>query len=138
MAVIIAATVFRFLCEEQINITGTLLGGISTVTTAVIWTSVAWLTYRFMGLIYVWAIKKPGVSSSSLDASLVRTAFRTFSMAIALVVIGYGATQIGIPIYGVIAGLGVGGLAIALAAQPTIENFIGGVILYADRMVRSR
>ncbi len=50
--------------------------------------------------------------------------------------LGYGATQIGIPIYGVIAGLGVGGLAIALAAQPTIENLIGGIILYADRMVR--
>ncbi|MDN3719781.1 mechanosensitive ion channel [Roseibium salinum] len=62
--------------------------------------------------------------------------FASFSLAIALVVLGYGATQIGIPIYGVIAGLGVGGLAIALAAQPTIENLIGGIILYADGMVR--
>jgi MscS family membrane protein len=32
--------------------------------------------------------------------------------------------------------LGVGGLAIALAAQPTIENLIGGMNLFADRPIR--
>jgi len=47
-----------------------------------------------------------------------------------------GANRLGIPVYGIVAGPGVGGLAIALAAQPTIENLIGGLILYADRPVR--
>jgi MscS family membrane protein len=40
-----------------------------------------------------------------------------------------GATDIGLPIYGVIAGLGVGGLALDLAARPTLENLISGFIL---------
>ena len=40
------------------------------------------------------------------------------------------------PLIGILAGLGVGGLAFALAAQPTLENFIGGVMIYADRPVR--
>jgi MscS family membrane protein len=35
-----------------------------------------------------------------------------------------------------IAGLGVGGLAIALAAQKTVENFFGGVVVIADRPVK--
>jgi MscS family membrane protein len=47
-----------------------------------------------------------------------------------------GARNLGVPIAGLIAGLGVGGLAIALASQSTLENFIGGVILYADQPVR--
>ena len=34
------------------------------------------------------------------------------------------------------AGLGVGGIAVALAAQKTVENFIGGITLYADQPVR--
>ena len=34
------------------------------------------------------------------------------------------------------AGLGVGGLAVALAIRPTLENLIGGAILYTDRPVR--
>ncbi len=34
-----------------------------------------------------------------------------------------------------VAGLGVGGLAVALAVRPTLENLIGGVILFTDRPV---
>jgi MscS family membrane protein len=41
---------------------------------------------------------------------------------------GYNATTI-------LAGLGVGGLAIALAAQKTIENFFGGVSVISDQPV---
>ena len=44
--------------------------------------------------------------------------------------------RLGVPVAGLVAGLGVGGLAIALAAQSTLENFIGGIILYADQPVR--
>lgn len=40
------------------------------------------------------------------------------------------------PVYGIVAGLGVGGLAIALAAQPMIENLIGGMNLFVDKPVR--
>jgi len=36
----------------------------------------------------------------------------------------------------VLAGLGVGGIAVALAAQKSIENLFGGATLYADRPVR--
>jgi MscS family membrane protein len=35
-----------------------------------------------------------------------------------------------------VAGLGVGGIAVALAAQKSIENLFGGITLYADRPVR--
>ncbi|WP_193853091.1 mechanosensitive ion channel domain-containing protein [Orrella marina] len=33
----------------------------------------------------------------------------------------------------VLAGLGVGGLAVALAAQSTLQNFISGITLYFDQ-----
>jgi MscS family membrane protein len=46
------------------------------------------------------------------------------------------ADRIGIPIAPLVAGLGVGGLAIALAVRPTLENVIGGLTLFADRPVR--
>lgn len=32
-----------------------------------------------------------------------------------------------------VAGLGVGGIAVVLAAWPTIENVIGGLTLFADK-----
>jgi MscS family membrane protein len=42
----------------------------------------------------------------------------------------------GVNVLTVIAGLGVGGIAVALAAQKTLENFIGGITVYADQPVR--
>ena len=64
---------------------------------------------------------------------LLRRTVKIFVAAIAVVVVvqnlGYDAT-------GLLAGLGVGGLALALAAQKTVENLFGGVMLIADQPVR--
>jgi MscS family membrane protein len=42
----------------------------------------------------------------------------------------------GLNVITVLAGLGIGGIAVALAAQKTVENFIGSITLYADQPVR--
>jgi MscS family membrane protein len=43
---------------------------------------------------------------------------------------------LGVNISAAVAGLGVGGIAVALAAQKSLENLFGGVTLFADRPVR--
>ncbi|TVQ35703.1 MAG: mechanosensitive ion channel family protein [Geminicoccaceae bacterium] len=56
-----------------------------------------------------------------------------------VVIIGaalYLAEVLSIPWQGVIAGLGVGGIAVALAAQGTVANFIGGLTLFADKPIK--
>ena len=40
-----------------------------------------------------------------------------------------------IPYQGVIAGLGISGLAVALVAQPTLQNFLSGITLYMDKPI---
>ncbi len=45
------------------------------------------------------------------------------------------AHALAVPYQGVLAGLGIGGLAIALAARPTLENVISGITIYVDRPV---
>jgi len=47
-----------------------------------------------------------------------------------------GADYLGISVAPLLAGFGVGGLAVALAAQHTFENVIAGVRLFADAPVR--
>jgi len=50
---------------------------------------------------------------------------------------GIGALQaLGFSITSLLAGLGIGGLAIALASQKTVEHLFGGVTLVADQPVR--
>ena len=136
LSLFLTAFAFRYLIEHQVNITGDVLIMVGAICEAVQWASIAWFAYQSVDLLASWVMKNPAVPAASLDSSLLLSAFRLFGFALAVVLLGYGATRIGIPVYGVIAGLGVGGLAVALAAQPTLENLIGGVILYADRMVR--
>jgi MscS family membrane protein len=57
------------------------------------------------------------------------------ALLIALAVIGL-LDNIGFNVTGLIAGLGVGGLAFALAAQKSIENLFGGVTLITDQPIR--
>ena len=37
---------------------------------------------------------------------------------------------------GIVAGLGVGGLAFALAARATLENLLAGVVIYMDKSIK--
>lgn len=64
---------------------------------------------------------------------LGRRVAKVFLGAIALVVV---LQNVGLDVTGLIAGLGVGGLAVALAAQKSIANLFGGVSLIADQAVR--
>lgn len=67
---------------------------------------------------------------------------RSVAVALAKVAVIVGsllvlAEVLNIPYEGVIAGLGIGGLAVALAARSTLENFIAGLTLIADKPVRA-
>jgi MscS family membrane protein len=61
---------------------------------------------------------------------------RSLKIFIALVALIAALQNFGFNVTGLIAGLGVGGLAIALAAQKTVENLFGSVSLVADEPVR--
>jgi MscS family membrane protein len=62
-----------------------------------------------------------------------RRTVKAFIVAIAFIAM---LDSFGFDVTAVLAGLGVGGIAVALAAQKTVENLFGGVTLYADRPVR--
>jgi MscS family membrane protein len=66
----------------------------------------------------------------------VRLGFRIATFLATAWMVIVGADSMGISVTPLIAGLGVSGLAVALAAQHTIENFIAGLVLFADKPVR--
>lgn len=68
-------------------------------------------------------------NSSSIAKGLVKLLILCIG---ALVLCGV----LGIPITPIIASLGIGSLAVALALQPTLENFFSGIQLIADKPIR--
>lgn len=57
-------------------------------------------------------------------------------MGLAIVALLIALAQFGYPVTTLLAGLGIGGIAIALAAQKTVEHLFGSVSLAADRAFR--
>ncbi|OKL43590.1 mechanosensitive ion channel family protein [Pseudovibrio exalbescens] len=135
VAALLALQLLQYLAVEEINITSHVVIGLNLVIEAVSWALLAIIVYLIIDFVAATILSQDRYRET-LDASILRTGFRILGITAVLCLLGYGATRLGIPLFGVIAGLGVGGLAIALAAQPTLENLIGGIILYADRMVR--
>jgi len=96
----------------------------------------AWLVWRAAPVLAEAVISSPRIKRESIDAHLIRIFTRLLGLVVAVGLLLVGADMVGLPAYGIVAGLGVGGLAIALAAQPTVENLIGGFSLFADKPIR--
>ena len=81
-------------------------------------------------------LARPAIAEESLDAHLLRLLGKVAGIISSVSILAFGAQQVGLPILGLLAGVGVGGLAVALAAQHSIENLIAGLNLYVDRPIR--
>jgi len=96
----------------------------------------AWLAFRvvdaFISGLRGFLTKRKRVwpySTMALASRLLKVSAVIFAFTAMLTDWGYNTSTI-------VAGLGVGGIAIALAAQKTIENLFGGVSVISDRPVR--
>ncbi len=134
--VLVAVPVAAYLALVQISLTGEVGSTVQLVATAVMFLAGAWTVWRLAPVIAETIIASPHVLRTSIDANLIRISARLLGIVVAAGFLILGAERLGLPVYGIVAGLGVGGVAIALAAQPTIENLIGGLSLFADKPIR--
>jgi len=68
-----------------------------------------------------------------IDQGIENFLFRVASVALWAVVLLTAANELGVNVTGIVAALGIVGLAMAFAAQDTIENIIAGIFLMVDR-----
>ena len=105
------------------------LGGIATV-------SVFWALWRAADVWASFLASRPGVIDNPSARSLVAL-LRNFAKAF-VAAGGVLATlaAFGYPVTTVLAGLGIGGVALAFGAQKTVENLFGSVALAVDQPFR--
>ena len=133
---LLATPAVAYLALVQLNLIRGVGSALELTVTAVIFVAGAWMSWRAAPVVAEAIIASPKIAPESIDAHLIRICARLLALAAAAALLAVGADRVGLPLYGIIAGLGIGGLALALAAQPTIENLIGGLSLFADKAVR--
>jgi MscS family membrane protein len=81
-----------------------------------------------------YALKGSGLANSNaMDAQLTKFATQTLKVVIIILGVLVALQTVGVNVASVLAGLGLGGLALALAAQETVANFFGSVMIILDK-----
>lgn len=133
LGILAFATVFRSV-PELVALPDTLRAWTVTVANVVMVCAVAYLLYRAVDIPDVWLTQLAAGTKSKLDdllVPMVRKTLRTVIVVLALAQIAQLLSDK--PLSSIIASLGIGGLAIALAAQETLKNFFGSLVLLADK-----
>jgi len=124
------------LANVQLSLTGWVSGGVEWVAEAIHYFALGWIIWAGSTAVAEAVITSPKIADQSQNAHLLRLLARTLGLVAVIAIIFHISYLLGAPVYGLVAGLGVGGIAIALAAKPTIENFIGSLNLFVDNPVR--
>ncbi|MGE0225042.1 MAG: mechanosensitive ion channel family protein [Acetobacteraceae bacterium] len=134
-----------FLAASASSLAFTLLGlkiwgeAVSTIIAAlriVILFAATWFAIASIQRVADVIVRGRGLRGGSIDAQLIKVVSTLICIAVGLTSGFIVADELGIPVGPLLAGLGIGGLAIALAVRPTLENVIGGLTLFADRPAR--
>ncbi|WP_088104922.1 mechanosensitive ion channel family protein [Halalkalibacter urbisdiaboli] len=94
---------------------------------------IGWGLYNFTSIhssAFVKMARTIDLDEDSMVVPFVSKLLRFGVIALTIVIVG---SEWGYNINGFVAGLGLGGLAFALAAQDTISNFFGGVIIITEK-----
>lgn len=89
--------------------------------------------YRLVDVLGIYFERMAERSANTLDdqlAPLVRKILRVFVILVGIIVI---LNSIRVDIWPLLTGLSIGGLAFALAAQDTLKNFFGSLMIFIDR-----
>ena len=122
-----------YLITDQINMIGAVAKDLLLILQTIKYVIAIWVTWLGSLLVAEIVISSPKIEDESLNAQLLRLSARIVGITLGLTIVFYGANQIGLPIVGVLAGVGVGGLAIALAAQDSLKNLLGSLMIFMDR-----
>ncbi|MEL6548554.1 MAG: mechanosensitive ion channel family protein, partial [Myxococcota bacterium] len=98
-----------------------------------VWLSLVWLTFRLVDVLAGTMARAADKTDSKIDDQLVPLIRRTLKIIVAVTAGIWVAQNLGYSVTSLIASLGVGGLALALAAQDTVANFFGSVVVFTDR-----
>ncbi len=101
--------------------------------------NITWFVVRFINAMiqeYLVPAAADEKSYKYLDSTILPIISRTVLGIFWVIGVVMALRNVGVDVGALIAGLGIGGLAFALAAQDTIKNIFGGITIFTDRPFR--
>ena len=120
----------------RIGLTQVGLPGVGAMIGVFLIVAIAVFAYRLIALVGGWFLARAQKTTSDVDEIAASLGTGLMKLLVVVGTVIAVADVVGLPYEGVLAGLGVGGVAIAFAARDTVSNMLGGGILMADRPFR--
>ncbi|MES9930873.1 MAG: mechanosensitive ion channel domain-containing protein [Candidatus Thiodiazotropha sp. 6PDIVS] len=136
VVIALLASIIADFIDNDLNISGDLSNAIIAAGRLIVTVMGAWAFYLLSSALAATIIARPQWQERRSEAALLRISAITIGLMGGVWIVVAGVRALGAELIPILAGLGVGGLAVALAAQTTIANFIGGLILFIDKPVR--
>jgi MscS family membrane protein len=94
---------------------------------------VLWFLFRLVDVGSQYLVRLAGKTDSKLDDQLIPVIRKALKATVGVIGFVWVVQLLGYSVSSLIAGLGIGGLAVALALQDTLANFFGSVFIFLDR-----
>ncbi|MBN2194951.1 MAG: mechanosensitive ion channel family protein [Polyangiaceae bacterium] len=95
--------------------------------------SVVWAAYRLVEVLAERMAMQASKTDSKLDDQLVPLVRKSLKVITVIAGVLFILQNLDVNIASLLAGLGIGGVAVALAAKDTIANFFGSIMIFVDR-----
>ena len=131
---VLAGGLYLAVSVRVINLSGESLKFWSQVCQGIAVLAAGWFIYRMVDIVELFLVRWTSKTDTALDdqlVPLVRKSMRVFVVILAALFIVQNIFKWDIG--ALIAGLGIGGLAFALAAKDMLANLFGSVTIFADR-----
>lgn len=122
-----------YLAARVLDLDSAAAGVVTQITRTLVIIAFALIAYRIVTLLFLTRGRLYSLTGIAIEEALLpfaRTGLQIIILAIAIVII---IQVLGYDVSGLIAGLGIGGLAISLAAQDTLANLFGFTAIVGDR-----
>ncbi len=109
---------------------------LSVVVQIVVSGALIWLFYRLAIVAGEYLQDRSRRTTGRLDDQLVKLLANTMKTFVVVMGVLLAAQNLGVEVFSILAGLGIGGLAVALAAKDTLANFFGSITIMLDKPFR--
>ena len=130
---LLAASLFWIASLRILQFSGMMLTVMSLVAQIILSIAMIWMIYKLTEVLTDHLKTLAARSDSALDDHLVPLINRALKIFIVIIGILVMFQNLGINVMSVLAGLGLGGLAFALAARDMCANLFGSVMIFLDR-----
>ena len=136
LSIVLVIPAVLHIFSENLRLTGQLFTITTQSLVTLLFLALTWTVWLSGNAVAESIVVSQHLRARSIDSQLIRLAARLIAIILSVAILVEGAARIGLPAYSVVAGLGVGGVAVALAARDSLANLLGSLVIMFEKPFR--